>query len=216
VLATLGTLVVFSGTAHAAPTLIDFESFASGGQASNFLAGEGISSVTISRAGTPESPTVWVESGGANPVNPGNGNFMAGVGNSTSGTRVMTIVFSTSLESFSFRRIDLDGLASAPPVWTAVAKDSGGTVLDTVGESFGGSFLLPASDASFSLVAAPGTIASVEITTNANLSTFGTVPLDDFALLIPEPSSAMLTATGLLGLGLRRRRGAGSRSRAPR
>lgn len=209
----VGVAVLGLGTEAPANTIdIDFESFATGAQSSGFLSSQGISSVTAVRDGSvSELVTVNPETAepNGNGSNPGGGNYLATAGNSIAGVRLMTLVFSTALTSFSFRRIDVEGQVSIPGNWTVTAFDGSGVDLGiSTGES-GPSFVFPGSDASFTLVAPASTsIKRVEFSIPSNSSTFAVAPLDDLSLvLVPEPSTVSLIALGLMGLVVRGRSG---------
>jgi hypothetical protein len=199
--------------ARATTTTIDFESIATGAQSSDFLSAQGVSSVTLVRDGSvAELVTVNSETAepNGNASNPGGGNYLASAGNNIAGERVLTLVFSTDLTVFSFRRIDVDGQVSIPGNWTVTAFDGSGIDLGISKGESGADYIFPSSDASFTLVAPAGTrIQRVEFSIEANLSTFAVAPIDDLLLSsepVPEPSTVSLVALGLIGLVLRRRR----------
>jgi hypothetical protein len=209
VIAIVSAVLGIATEAAASSVVIDFESFATGAQTSDFLSSEGISSITLVRDGSVvETVTVNPETSepSGNASNPGGGNYLASAGNNISGTRLLTLDFSIELSRFSFERIDVDGLVSVPGTWEARAFDAAGADLGiSTGENDPG-FLFPDSKASFSLLAPAGTsIRRVEFTIAPNSSTFAVAPLDNLTLVpVPEPTTLGMLALGLMGLGRRK------------
>jgi hypothetical protein len=199
---------------QAALITVDFDALnansgpVSGAALDSYLAGFGI---TISNVVGPAGPSVY------DATTPGAGfgfpNFMTPpsapnfLWHPVSNNPIQyQLNFSTPLNSVSFTRVQINanlspsGLVAA--TWSARALDSGGSTLDTVGESQFGSFgIIPA--VVFTLNG-PGITALVVERTSTNISAgMNSVPIDN--LVIPEPATIGLLGLGALSL-LRRKR----------
>jgi hypothetical protein len=109
-----------------------------------------------------------------------------------------TLNFSTPLSSISFDRIATPPNLSTDPQWSATAF-VGATAVGSVGEALDAWGNAPAH--TFSLTG--NGITSLVISANGfGFTGIGSVPLDNFVLTTPEPSTVALAGFGLISLSV--------------
>jgi len=123
------------------------------------------------------------------------------------GPRAFTLDFGNPLTSFAFDRSGLNPIAiiTSFPAWDAVALDILGNILDSVSEPKKFIFSSAVPPKTFTLNGPA--ITSVRFTSDYRGETFEAIIIDNLQLEIPEPSTLLLGACGLMVMMSRRRWG---------